>query len=70
MFTRTTPILEGKCNGQHISFCGEMKNLLKDIPYQSEGKISGSKLSLVFATESCHYPATGFLASNISEKEE
>ncbi len=69
MFTRTIPIREGMCDGSNVSFRGDMKTLMKMIPYQAEGQISGSNISLDFATETCRYPATGTLVKSSKEKE-
>ena len=74
MFTRTFPIQNGKRSGNHISFNGEMKTMMKSLSYQAEGKITGNKISLVLATNNGHYNATGLLAEekrsapNIKEK--
>ena len=69
MFTRTIPIGEGMCDGNNVSFRGDMKTLMKMIPYQAEGQISGNKISLDFATETCRYCATGTLVKSSKEKE-
>ena len=69
MFTRTIPIGEGMCDGNNVSFRGDMKTLMKMIPYQAEGQVSGNKISLDFMSESGHYHATGALVKSSKEKE-
>lgn len=69
MFTRTIPIRDGQWEGNRISFCGDMKTLMKMLPYRAEGQISGNNVSLDFQTESTHYPATGYLIKRSKEKE-
>ena len=62
MFTRCFPIQNGKRSENHISFQGEMKTMMKSLPYQAEGKITGNKISLVLATDSGRYQVSGVLA--------
>ena len=61
MFTRTIPIQDGKCSGKYLSFRGDMKTLMKMIPYQAEGKITDTGISLVFSTPQNQYSAKGYL---------
>lgn len=61
MFTRTIPIQEGICTGNKLSFCGDMKTLMKMYPYQAEGSIHQSGIDLVISTEQGDYPVTGTL---------
>ena len=69
MFTRTIPIRDGLCEGNDISFRGDMKTLMKMIPYQAEGQVSGNKISLDFMSESGHYHAPGALVKSSKETE-
>ena len=70
MFLRTTPIFEGKLSGYYVSFSGEMKTMIKDIRYKAEGSLRGNKISVVFATPTCHFPAKGFLLECGSNEQE
>ena len=62
MFTRTIPIRNGHLDRKRISFDGEMKTLMKTLPYKASGTISPSTVNLVIATEQGEYPVTGELA--------
>lgn len=59
MFTRTLPILGGRCEAKHISFSGEMKTLAKMVPYTAEGTVNGSRIDILFTTGKGSYPAVG-----------
>lgn len=59
MFTRTLPILGGRCEVNHISFSGDMKTLAKMIPYTAEGTVNGSRIDILFTTGKGSYPAVG-----------
>lgn len=61
MFTRTIPIKDGKRNGNKVSFHGDMKTLMKILPYQAEGTILASRIELTIETEQGAYPVTGVL---------
>ena len=61
MFTRTTPIQDGRCSGSHISFRGNMKTMMKHLPYQAEGELRENGLELQITTEQGQYPAKGVL---------
>lgn len=61
MFTRTTPIQDGKCIGNHISFRGDMNTLMKLLPYRAEGDLWENTLVLQITTEQGQYPAKGVL---------
>lgn len=67
MFTRCFPIQNGKRSGNHVSFQGEMKTIMKSLSYQAEGKIAGKKISLVLTTDSGSYQTTGFLTGEKGE---
>ncbi|MGM9587756.1 MAG: hypothetical protein ACI3VA_09750, partial [Candidatus Limivicinus sp.] len=59
MFTRTLPILRGRCEGSQISFAGDMKTLTEMIPYRAEGTVNGSRIDILFTTRKGNYPAVG-----------
>ena len=61
MFTRTIPIQEGRCSGNHISFRGDMKTLMKLLPYRAEGELGEHGLALQITTEQGCYPTKGVL---------
>lgn len=61
MFTRTTPIQDGRCSENQISFRGDMKTLMKTLPYQAEGELREKRLTLRFTTDQGCYPAEGVL---------
>lgn len=61
MFARTIPIKDGKRNGRKVSFQGDMKTLMKMLPYQAEGTVQTSGIELTFETEQGTYPVTGVL---------
>lgn len=63
MFTRTIPFKKGTRTGNQITFEGDMKTLMKMIPYKASGSLSGSSVVLEIATEQGVYPASGILAS-------
>ena len=61
MFTRTIPIRDGRCDGNTISFHGDMKTLMKMLPYQAEGSVSSNHVKLTIKTDQGSYNATGVL---------
>ena len=61
MFTRTIPIRSGKCFGNKVSFGGDMKTLMKMLPYQAEGTLSSGGAELIIETQQGNYHATGIL---------
>jgi len=61
MFTRTIPIREGKKDGNNVSFCGDMKTLMKMLPYSAEGTLLASGIELTVETDQGKYPVTGVL---------
>ena len=62
MFTRTIPIRNGHLDGKRISFDGEMKTLMKTLPYKAEGTVTQSSLEMVISTQQGVYPVKGMLA--------
>lgn len=61
MFTRTIPIQNGRREDKRIFFDGDMKTMMKMLPYQAEGTLSESEVTLLFSTEQGQYPAQGTL---------
>lgn len=61
MFTRTIPIRSGKCSANHFSFAGEMKTMMKMIPYEAHGTVCGNCLDMSITTEQGSYPTFGTL---------
>lgn len=61
MFTRTVPIRSGQRFGQRIYFDGDMKTMMKTLPYEAEGTVSNSGVDLLISTEQGAYPVTGIL---------
>lgn len=59
MFTRTEPISRGRCEGNRISFAGEMKTLTERIPYRAEGTVIGSWIDILFTTGKGSYSTVG-----------
>lgn len=64
MFTRTVPIRDGQITQGHISFSGDMRNPMKNMPYRAEGTIHGSSVTLQITTEQGTYPVSGELRRN------
>lgn len=61
MFTRTFPIRDGRRSGGSILFHGDMKTLMKMLPYQAEGTLLSSGIELTIETDQGKYPVTGVL---------
>lgn len=61
MFTRTIPIQNGRCVGNKVSFGGDMKTLMKMLPYLAEGTLSPSGVELMIETQQGSYRTTGIL---------
>ena len=59
MFTETLPITEGTCNGEQLTFSGQMKTLLNTFGYVADGIITQDQIELQFHTERGEYPAVG-----------
>lgn len=62
MFTRTTPILEGRCSGNQICFRGDMKTPMKTLPYAAGGTATDTGITLTLSTPQGLYPVEGILA--------
>lgn len=63
MFTRTIPIRNGHCSGNQFSFVGDMKTLMKMIPYEAFGSVVGNRLDMTIMTDQGSYPTFGTLVS-------
>ena len=61
MFTRTIPIRGGTCSGSSVSFTGDMKTMMKLLPYQASGTISPGGIALTIETQQGTYTAAGTL---------
>lgn len=61
MFTRTLPIQDGRCSGNHIFFRGNMITPMEILPYRAEGQLHEKELTLQISTKLGGYPVTGIL---------
>lgn len=61
MFTRTVPIQRGRIVDGHITFSGDMRNLMKTLPYRAEGTANDTGVALTVTTELGEYPVFGEL---------
>lgn len=64
MFTRTIPIRNGHCSGNHFSFVGDMKTFMKMIPYEAFGAVTGNRLDMTIITNQGSYPTLSTLTNS------